>query len=172
LQRQSTRALLLIIAIIVALGVAPRLLRAVRARKDLPKPEVERTADIAFFYRRGCPHCVRARRDLRKLEAANPNLKVMTQETSSAEAKLLFDTWQNRYKVPPEQRGEVPALFIESTKKAYVGETDIKKAVTALLAHESKDKGESAKDGGSAERKESTLPPGALAGGLASSRTR
>jgi hypothetical protein len=138
LQRQSNRALLLILVVIVIVAGVPRIRRFVLLHKSVPKPAAQRAADIIFFYSANCSKCKKVKPQITRLEMDRPDLKVLWIETTRPETKMLFESWQNRYEIPREHWGDVPALFVESTLKAYTGVPEIEKAVQKLIEERKK----------------------------------
>lgn len=145
MQRESTRTLLLILAGIVLVAGIPRARQFFVRRQPVPKPEVQRAADVVYFYSVDCEHCRKVRPHIERLERERKDIQIMRVATDSVRGQYMFEQWMRRYEVPPEERGEVPALFVEATKKVYMGESDVKKGVEALIREKSEGEGNAKK---------------------------
>lgn len=73
------------------------------------------TAELIYFYQKGCPKCDRASYLLKYLGKKYPNLRIKEIDLNTPEGKRLNEAFSNRLKLPPEKRLIAPSLFIGET---------------------------------------------------------
>jgi len=80
-------------------------------------------AQIDFFYSATCPHCAAEEVFLKDLQAKYPAIQVKFYEvTGSAENQALLKDFYQKYSVPANEQGFVPATF--TPQKYFVGFND------------------------------------------------
>jgi thiol-disulfide isomerase/thioredoxin len=70
------------------------------------------TADVIYFYQKGCPKCDRANALLKYLLKKYPGLKMDEIDLNTPDGKRLNETLSNRLNLPVEKRLIAPSLFI------------------------------------------------------------
>jgi thiol-disulfide isomerase/thioredoxin len=73
------------------------------------------TAELTYFYQKGCPKCDRASYLLKYLNKKYPNLRIKEIDLNTPDGKRLNEILSNRLNLPPEKRLIAPALFIGET---------------------------------------------------------
>jgi thiol-disulfide isomerase/thioredoxin len=72
------------------------------------------SADLVYFYQKGCPKCDRANALLKFLLKRYPRLNVKEIDLNTPDGKRLNETLANRLNLPAEKRLIAPAIFIGS----------------------------------------------------------
>jgi glutaredoxin len=79
--------------------------------------------NISFFYSNTCPHCKAEKRFLEDLEKEFPQIKIDKYEIIySSENREILQGFYEKYNVPAQERGRVPATF--TSKKYFIGFND------------------------------------------------
>ena len=72
------------------------------------------SADLVYFYQKGCPKCDRANALLKFLLKRYPRLNLKEIDLNTPDGKRLNETLANRLNLPAEKRLIAPAIFIGS----------------------------------------------------------
>jgi len=100
----------------------------------------QKPIEIYFFYSATCPHCAKEKEFLKELEKQYPEVKINQYEVvSSQENQKILQEFYDKYKVPQNERGWVPATFTPT--KYFVGFNeqtgeDIKNCLKECLGQE------------------------------------
>jgi thiol-disulfide isomerase/thioredoxin len=70
------------------------------------------TADLAYFYQKGCPKCDRANVLLKYIAKKYPQLNIKETDLNTPDGKRLNETLSNRLNLPTEKRLIAPSIFI------------------------------------------------------------
>lgn len=70
------------------------------------------TAELIYFYQKGCPKCDRASYLLKYLSKKYPNLRIKEVDLNTPDGKRLNEIFSNQLNLPAEKRLIAPALFI------------------------------------------------------------
>jgi thiol-disulfide isomerase/thioredoxin len=130
MQRQFPRGLIIVV-IAVALLVGVQVAMRVLERPNVP-PQV--AADVFYFYSSKCEDCAKVRPLMLKLEKARADLRIEKIDIrATTQAGRMLSRYGKQYGLTLEEMGEVPAMFIEDERKAYVGLDDVIKAISRLI---------------------------------------
>ena len=70
------------------------------------------SAELAYFYQKGCPKCDRAGYLLKYLTRRYPNLRIKETDLNTADGKRLNESLSNRINLPVEKRLIAPSIFV------------------------------------------------------------
>ncbi len=80
----------------------------------------EKPVEVYFFYSATCPHCAAEKEFLKGLENQYPEIKIYQYEVvSNPENQKLLQEFYDKYRVPDNEKGFVPATFTPT--KYFVG---------------------------------------------------
>ena len=76
------------------------------------KADSQSTVNLDFFYSATCPHCAKEKEFLKELEKQYPEVKINQYEViSNRENQKILQEFYEKYKVPENEKGYVPATF-------------------------------------------------------------
>jgi len=131
MQREVPRGLIIVvIAVLLLVGVQVAL--KVFPRPSAPLPT---GADVFYFYSSTCDDCKKVHPQMVKLEEARPDLHIEEVDirAGGAQAANMLARKGRQYQLSTEELGEVPAVFVEDERRAYVGPDDAIKAIMRLI---------------------------------------
>ena len=89
---------------------------------------------VVYFYIPGCMACSATENYLMNLQEEFPYIEIIKENMARREKQELREFYDSFYKIPKEDRGAVPAVFINN--KAFIGRSIIEKNLKAFLQEE------------------------------------
>jgi hypothetical protein len=122
-----------LIIIIVAVGLLVGVQAALKVF-ERPAAPIQVAADVVYFYSAKCEDCAKVRPWMLKLEKARADLRIERIDIrATSEAAKMFARYGREYGLSSEEIGEVPAMFVEEERKAYVGPDEVISAISQLI---------------------------------------
>lgn len=81
---------------------------------DEVTPAPRESLAIVYFYKPGCPECIRAKREIDSLKSAFPLMEITGHNLLEAESTVLNQALCDRFSVPSAQHTLSPAVFTQS----------------------------------------------------------
>lgn len=133
MQRQLPLGFFLLLTVLGVLVFVPVAKRAIQNMKALPKPTVK-GADMVYFFSPHCSSCKDTGPLVERLKKQRPDWKIVEVSTSQPGGMDLLNNYADAYNLSADDRGLIPSLFFDKSRRSVIGEALCRAQLMAFLS--------------------------------------